>query len=213
MRMIRNLTLALVGMTLTLSAVSAGEIKGKIKGGAGGQVVVWVEGLQGQVPERDTPVTHVKGGAFEPGLSIGYVGRSFVFRNDDKVLHNTHLYMRMAHQKDVSGRPLQFGSTVYNVALPHSGKEVKKEIKPYHRYRDDTGFIEAVCNAHPNERAFLLVVDHPYIAVADKRGSFKIGGVPEGDHEIRYWHAGTVKSWGSVSMNGQATTSISIELE
>jgi hypothetical protein len=74
--------------------------------------------------------------------------------------HIRHLYMRLAFQKDVSRRPLQFGSTVYNVALSHSAKEVKKEIKPYNRYWDDTRFIEAVCIAHPNEQAFLVLASH-----------------------------------------------------
>ncbi len=201
-------TVALVGAT-----ASAGVIRGKIAGGEGGNVVVWVEGLPGAVPDTDTPITHVPGGAFEPGLSIGYVGREFVLRNEDKVLHNIHIYMRMESQKDVSGRPLLLGSTVYNVALPHAGQEVRKPIRPYHRYRDETGFIEVVCNAHPNERAFLLVVDHPYITLAEEDGSFSIRNVPPGHHEIRYWHSGVVKKWGTVDTTGRDDASITIELE
>jgi hypothetical protein len=200
-------------MALAGTTVSAGVIQGKIAGGEGGSTVVWVEGLSGKVPETDTQITHVFGGAFDPGFSIGFVGREFVFRNEDKVLHNTHLYMKLAYQKDVSGRPLVLGLTVYNVALPRLGEEVRKPIKPYHRYRDETGFIEIVCNAHPNERAFLLVFDHPYIAVAAEDGSFSISGVPAGHHEIRYWHAGSVKKWGNVDTKERTESSISIKLE
>jgi hypothetical protein len=210
---IRKSIFALALAALVGTQVSAGVIRGQIAGGEGSSTVVWVEGLSGEVPEKDTPITHVSGGAFEPGFSIGYVGREFVLRNEDKVLHNTHLYMKLAYQKDISGRPLQLGSTVYNVALPRSGQEVRKPINPYHRYRDATGFIEIVCNAHPNERAFLLVVDHPYITVAAEDGSFEISGVPAGDHEIRYWHAGSVKKWGSVDTRERTEASISIELE
>jgi hypothetical protein len=193
------------------STVSAGDLKGRVKK-SDGPVVVWVEGVAGQVPKSDVPITHVAGGAFEPGMSIGFVGRDFVFANKDDKLHNTHLYMRLAHQKDVSGRPLKFGSTVYNVALPHPGATVKKPIKPYHRYREDTGFIEIVCNAHPNERAFMIVFDHPYATIADKDGSFRLAGLPEGNHEVRYWHRGEIKTWRSVKVSAGAAD-IVIDLE
>ncbi len=195
-----------------LSSVSAGELKGRIQA-AEGPVVVWVEGVNGAIPSQDTPITHIAGGAFEPGISIGFVGREFVLKNEDDKLHNTHLYMRSAHQNDVSGRPLKFGSTVYNVALPRSGSTVKKPIKPYHRYRDDTGYIEIVCNAHPNERAFLLVFDHPYAAIAGSDGAFKLTNIPAGKHEVRYWHGGEVKVWQTVEVEDSVATDIMIELE
>ena len=194
-----------------VSVVSAGELKGRVTGNDG-PVVVWVEGAAGEVPSQDTPITHVSGGAFEPGLSIGYVGRSFVFKNEDDKLHNTHLYMRLAHQKDVSGRPLEFGSTVYNVALPRPGAVVEKPIKAYHRYRAETGFIEIVCNAHPNERAFLIVFDHPYAAIAGDGGKFVLPNVPSGKHEIRYWHRGDVKIWQDVEV-GKESAAVVIEVE
>ena len=130
MNKIRRLVCVVGVMALAGTTVSAGVIQGKIAGGEGGSTVVWVEGLSGKVPETDTQITHVFGGAFDPGFSIGFVGREFVFRNEDKVLHNTHLYMKLAYQKDVSGRPLVLGLTVYNVALPRLGEEVGQEQQP-----------------------------------------------------------------------------------
>jgi hypothetical protein len=44
--------------------------------------------------------------------------------------HIRHLYMRLVFQKDVSRRPLQFGSTVYNVALSHSQRKLRRISNP-----------------------------------------------------------------------------------
>ena len=79
------------------------------------------------------PVTHISGGAFDPSVSIGFVGREFVFRNEDDELHNTHLYLELAEQKKVSSQPLRNGATLYNIALPLSGMEVRRPIRPWPR--------------------------------------------------------------------------------
>lgn len=36
--------------------------------------------------------------------------------------------------------------------------------------------------------AYVLVLDHPYAAVTDKDGKFKIENLPAGELEFRYWH-------------------------
>lgn len=208
-----SVLVVLLASAVSIDTSDAGELKGRIEGvGKVGPAAVWIEGLAGDVPEVNTPITH-KSGIFEPFLSIGFVGRQFVLRNEDDYLHNTHLYLRLAYQKDISTRPLLYGSTVYNVALPQAGTEVKRPIKPYHRYRDDTGFIEAVCNPHPDERAYVLVFDHPYATLADEDGSFTIPNVPPGKHEVRYWHDSVVATWQTVEVGDGDGTGVIIKLE
>jgi hypothetical protein len=202
-----------LSVALGIGSAAAGELQGRITGaGEIGQSVVWIEGLVGgDVPKQDTVITH-HDDQFEPSLSIGFVGNNFILRNDDNRLHNTHLYMRLNYQAAVSGRPLHYGATLYNVALPGAGVQVTRPIKPYHRYRDDTGFIEVVCNPHPEERAFLLVFDHPYATLTADDGTFSIADVPPGKHDVRVWHGGTVTN-GQVVEVGDGTTDIVIELE
>ena len=135
-------------------------------------------------------ITHLAGGRFEPEVSIGFVGNDFLFRNEDDTLHTTHLYLQLAYQKEISGRPLVNGATVYNIALPKQGMEVRRPIRPYHGYRDDTGYIAVKCNPHPNEQAAVLVFDHPFAAVTGEDGEFLIPDLPAGRHEVWVWQDG-----------------------
>jgi hypothetical protein len=189
----------------------AGELRGRVVGAsAASPAVIWIDGLSGEVPSRDTPITHVSG-EFRPAVSIGFVGNSFVFGNDDDVLHNTHLYMGNAEQKEISQRPLEFGTTLYNVALPKAGMEVRKPITSYHRYREETGFIQAVCNRHPGETGHVLVFDHPYAVLTGEDGGFSIPGLPSGEHEIRVWQAGKVYKRKAVEIRDDGATEIVVD--
>ena len=212
----KNLTFVfstLLALTLAATSASGGELRGRIRSADGAPAVIWVDGLTGAASQsQDTVITHIRGGRFEPAVSIGFVGSQFVFRNEDNTLHNTHLYLELAHQKEISGRPLRNGATVYNIALPTAGMEVKRPIRPYHQFRKDTGYITVRCNPHPEEEAFVLVFDHPYAAVSDSGGSFTITGVPAGSHELWVWQSGSKSKWGSVDIKGSGATDVTIDL-
>lgn len=47
--------------------------------------------------------------------------------------------------------------------------------------------IEIQCNIHPWMKARWLVLDHPYGAISDDAGRFKISDLPAGDHELVLW--------------------------
>jgi plastocyanin len=53
---------------------------------------------------------------------------------------------------------------------------------------DKPGVVRILCNAHPSMEAFVVVKDHPYIASADKRGNFRLDGVPLGKFRLQIWH-------------------------
>jgi len=60
------------------------------------------------------------------------------------------------------------------------------------------------CSLHPWESGWLLVKDHPYMAVSDADGRFAIQGLPPGKWTFQFWHeqAGYLTE---VQHQGQAT--------
>lgn len=185
----------------------AGELRGRLAIPAGsGPAVVFVRGLTGQVPPADTVITHRAGGAFDPAVAIAFVGNQLVFRNEDDQLHTTHLYLHLAEQGRSSGRPLKNGATLANIALPLRGMEVRRPVRPYFQFSDETGAIDVRCNPHPGEQGTLLVFTHPFAAVTRPDGTFSIPNVPAGTHQVWVWHAGRTAKWNDVAVKASGPT-------
>jgi hypothetical protein len=47
--------------------------------------------------------------------------------------------------------------------------------------------VEIQCNIHNWMKARWLILDHPYGAISDSQGKFKISDLPAGDHELVVW--------------------------
>jgi len=93
-----------------------------------------------------------------------------VVKSNDDIAHNTHTYMLkndsvnfLVAPKDRKGIPVSF-TLAENLPMP---------VK---------------CDIHPWMKSNWLVLDHPYAAVTDKQGKFKIEKLPAGEHEFRVWH-------------------------
>ena len=138
-------------------------------------VVVWLEGVK-PTPGAGTMRSLVNGDCrFEPHVQTMTVGEELKVVNRDPLLHNTH--------------PVYLGdkSTLFNIALPEQGQEVKKKVKK-------PGVLKVQCDAgHVWMRAFVHVFEHPFHAVTSADGSFAITGVPPGKYTLKAWHeaAGT----------------------
>lgn len=213
-------TIVLLALGLILGAgceTLAGEpgLEGRVEipEGEGPAVVFLRDVPDGKVPEVDTVITHRPDGSFDPPISIGYVGNEFVFRNEDDELHTTHLYMHLAYQKEISGRPIENGATLYNIALPKRDMEVRRPIKDYHHFAEETGFIDVRCNPHPEETATALVFDHPYVVVTDEDGNFEMPNTPPGTHELWVWHDGKSHLWQDVEVKESGPTRVVVELK
>jgi hypothetical protein len=154
-------------------------------------VVVWLEGIEKgrAVPQKSVDVTIRKCRA-APHVNVGFVGGQYMFRNDDDILHTVQLKLGLAYQEKVSGRQLQDGATIYNLALPKTGTEIKKPIKKWHRYTDQTGFIQVRSNIHNWIRGYIFIFDHPYAAVTDEKGAFVMKDLPAGEYILKVWHEG-----------------------
>jgi len=153
--------------------------------------VVWIEGVERgrALPDRPVRITLERCKA-EPLVSVGFVGGKFLFKNEDDIFHTLQLKLGLAYQKKVSSRPLEYGATIYNLALPIKGLQIEKPIRSYYRYSEETGFIQVLSNTHTWIRGYIFIFDHPYAAVTDENGRFSMEGLPPGDYVLKIWHEG-----------------------
>jgi hypothetical protein len=153
--------------------------------------VVWLDGID---KGRDTIISTVNVAIdkcrIKPRVGVGFVGGDFIFYNSDEILHTVQMKMGLAYQKDVSDRPLAEGATIYNIALPTKGLAVRKPIKRWHRFSQNTGYIRVRSNTHPWMSGYVFVFDHPYAGVTDSKGTIKLNDVPPGEYLLKVWHEG-----------------------
>jgi hypothetical protein len=48
--------------------------------------------------------------------------------------------------------------------------------------------LAMTCDIHPQMRAWVLPLDHPFAALTGRDGAFRIDGLPPGEHTFRVWH-------------------------
>ena len=102
---------------------------------------------------------------FEPHVAVATVGSTIEALNSDDVLHTVHLY----------------GPIEVNLGLPIKHMRRSQRI-------DESGLFSVKCDVHGWMQAYVRVDTHPFHAVTDPDGAFRIGGVPPGEYTIEVWH-------------------------
>jgi plastocyanin len=105
--------------------------------------------------------------AFVPHVLTATVGQTLDIHNSDPFLHDAHALL---------------GSrTLFNVAI------IKD--RTVHQPLLESGLIHINCNVrHTWMHAYLYVSEHPYHAVTDSEGRFRLEDVPPGVWTLRVWH-------------------------
>lgn len=104
-----------------------------------------------------------KGCHFVPHVTLVRAGQPLTLKNSDPVGHNTNV-------------------GVFNQIIPSGGQSQTKI--------DQAAAlpIPVTCNIHPFMKGYVLVQDHPYMAVSADNGTFEIANIPAGKHEFAFWH-------------------------
>jgi hypothetical protein len=100
---------------------------------------------------------------FVPHVTLVRTGQQLVLKNSDPVGHNTNL-------------------GIFNQIIPAGGETPTKLT------RAEALPKPVSCNIHPFMRGYVLIQDHPYMAVSDEDGTFEINNVPAGKRGFTYWH-------------------------
>jgi len=81
------------------------------------------------------------------------------------------------------------GDRPANIVLPAVKGPGAKETSATWKFRLPQRIpVPILCNYHSWERAYILPLDHPYVAVSKSDGTFRIENLPLGVLEFQVWH-------------------------
>jgi plastocyanin len=74
------------------------------------------------------------------------------------------------------------------------------------------GLVRVYCHIHSHMYATILVLDHPYFAVPDENGSFRLPDLPPGRYTIVGWHERVGERTATVQIEAGSTASVELSL-
>ena len=140
-------------------------------------VMVYVKsGLSGKSfpAPTDTPLLDQVGCEYIPYVMGVRTGQTFKVKNSDPTLHNVHATPVPAS-----------GNKEFNFAQPIKDMVTEKS------FPNPEIALRFKCDVHPWMFAYVSVLDHPYFAVTDADGNFKITGLPPGKYTLAAHHVKT----------------------
>lgn len=124
---------------------------------------------QAAVPETPVVLNNTKC-RFDPHVAVVRTGQPVLLRNDDDVAHAMLLLM--------------FANDPISQVVPANTKDGGTVTFP----KPEAFPASVTCPIHSWMKGYLLVADHPFVAVTDKQGKFTMPGLPAGEWTFRAWH-------------------------
>jgi hypothetical protein len=127
---------------------------------------------------------------FVPRVVVVPAGGTVEFLNSDRLLHNLHSASK--------------GNPIFNRTQPR-GRTIPIVLK-------ELEIIRVNCDLHPWMRAWVVVADHPFYAVTNDQGEFRLDNVPPGEYTLQLWQEslGTVTK--DVTVREVPTTTVTVEM-
>ena len=155
--------------------------------------VVSLENLDARTPIKpDASVLDQKGCRFVPHVVIVPNGGRVDIKNSDGILHNFHTFSE-------SNSPI-------NKAQPKFKKVMTEEF-------GIPEFVKVACDVHSWMSGWIIVTKHPWYAVTDKKGKFKLENVPAGKHLLRVWHEKLGELYTEVEVRAGEETKLPLSLK
>ncbi len=128
---------------------------------------------------------------YAPHIVLVPAKTTFNIQNSDGILHNIHTYSS-------KNKPV-------NLAQPKFKKIISQQF-------EQPEFIKVSCDAHTWMNGWVVVQEHPYYALTDVNGNFKLTDVPPGDYELKVWHEALGEKSQKVSVKAKAESKAAFEL-
>lgn len=140
-------------------------------GGGLANVFVYLKDAKAAPVTGETPVLDQNGCMYQPYVMGVGVNQKFKIHNSDPLLHNVHATPKINKE--------------FNFAQVTKGQENERA------FDQPEILVRMKCDVHPWMFAYIGVVEHPYFAVTDADGNFKISGVPDGKYSLVAYHQKT----------------------
>jgi len=144
------------------------------KDGGLANVYVYIKDAKKADSKGESPTLDQVGCMYEPYVMGLVVGQPFKIKNSDAEMHNIHATPNPA-----------LGNKEFNLAQPAGSPVLSKA------FEKPEILVRMKCDVHPWMFAYIGVVEHPYFAVSDKDGNYKISGLPDGKYTIEAFHQKT----------------------
>lgn len=128
---------------------------------------------------------------FSPHVLLVPVGNKMTILNPDSVLHNFHTY------------------SVINPSINRAQPKFKKEMDV--RF-DKPEIFRIGCDAHSWMSGWIVAIEHPFYAVTDEKGSFRLEVVPAGKQVLKVWHETLGELSAEVEVKPNETTKVTLEM-
>jgi hypothetical protein len=119
----------------------------------------------------EPPILDQAGCMYDPYVMGVVAGQKFKIRNSDPELHNIHATPKINKE--------------FNLGQPVKGQVNEKS------FDQPEVLVRMKCDVHPWMFAYIGVCDHPYFAVSDQDGNYKIPSVPDGKYTLVAYHLKT----------------------
>jgi hypothetical protein len=167
------------------------------KDGGLANVFVYLKDAKAAPATAESPTLDQVGCMYDPYIFGVVTGQKFKVKNSDPELHNVHATPKV-------NKEFNFGQPVKDQVNEKSFDQAEVMVR-------------MKCDVHPWMFAYIGVVDHPYFAVSDKDGNFKISGVPDGKYTIEAFHQKTHIGAGkgiaqSIEVKGSVKQDFTVEI-
>jgi plastocyanin len=137
-------------------------------------------------PRRPTAVMNQRNEAFVPHVLAIMVGTTVEFPNSDRIYHNVFSLSKPAR---------------FDLGRYANGRSKSVRF-------DQPGIVRVFCEIHSQMNAYILVFSHPFFAMTDADGRYRLEGVPAGTYNVIAWNEGVALSPRSVSVADGGTADL-----